>query len=79
MGEVEDHVHVTVLLARNASGARLVESLKTSPSKWIKTNGSDFAQFRWQRAAVFSVGPADRDALLQYIDSQALHHRKRDY
>ena len=80
VGSVEDHVHVAVLLARNATVARLVEALKVSSSKWIKTKGPEFAGFRWQRGyAAFSVGPADRQALLEYIDAQAAHHRKRDY
>ena len=77
VGGVEDHVHVAVLLARNATVAKLVEALKVSSSKWIKTKGQEFASFRWQRGlAAFSVGPADRQALLEYIDAQATHHRK---
>ena len=80
VGGVEDHVHIAVLLARNATVAELVESMKVSSSKWIKTKGPEFARFRWQRGyTAFSVGPADRPALLKYIDAQATHHRKRDY
>ena len=80
VGGVEDHVHIAVLLGRNTTISRLVESLKTSTSKWIKSKGTEFALFHWQRGyAAFSVGPADREALLAYIDAQALHHSKRDY
>ena len=80
VGGVEDHVHSAVLLGRSATVAKLVESLKTSTSKWIKTKGSEFARFRWQRGyAAFSVGPTDREALLTYIDAQASHHSRRDY
>ncbi len=80
VGGVEDHVHVAVLLGRTASVSRLVEALKVSSSKWIKTRGPAFARFRWQRGyAAFSVGPSDRAALLEYIDAQAAHHRRRDY
>lgn len=80
VGGVEDHVHIAVLLARNATVAKLVEALKVSSSKWIKTKGQAFASFRWQRGyAAFSVGPVDRAPLLEYIDAQATHHRKRDY
>ena len=80
VGGVEDHVHVAVLLARNATVVKLVEALKVSSSKWIKIKGPEFASFRWQRGyAAFSVGPTDRQALLEYIDAQATHHRRRDY
>ena len=65
VGGFEDHVHVAVLLGRNAAASKLVEALKTSSSKWIKTKGNEFARFRWQRGyAAFSVGPSDREALL---------------
>ena len=80
VGGVEDHVHIAILLGRNGTVSKLVESLKTSTSKWIKTRGIDFARFRWQRGySAFSVGPTDREALLAYIDAQASHHRRRDY
>ena len=80
VGGVEDHVHVAVLLARSGTVAKLVEALKVSSSKWIKTKGPQYAKFGWQRGyAAFSVGPADRAALLENIDAQAMHHRKRSY
>ena len=80
VGGAEDHVHLAVLLGRNATVSKLVETLKTSTSKWIKSKGAEFARFHWQRGyAAFSVGPADREALLAYIDAQASHHRERDY
>src|SRR5579875_2458406 len=69
VGGMEDHVHVAVLLGRTTTVAKLVEALKTSTSKWIKTKGTEFGHFHGQRGyAAFSVGPADREALLNYID-----------
>jgi hypothetical protein len=60
--------------------SRLVERLKVSSSKWIKTKGPEFAKFGWQRGyAAFSVGLSDRTALVRYIDGQADHHHRRDY
>ncbi len=80
VGGVEDHVHIAVLLARNVTVSELVARLKVSTSKWIKTKGPEFERFRWQKGyAAFSVGPGDREALLAYIDAQAVHHQKRDY
>lgn len=80
IGGVADHVHIAFYLARGESISKLVERLKVSSSKWIKTRGAEFAKFSWQRGyAVFSIGLGDRAALVRYIDAQATHHRRRDY
>ena len=80
VGGVSDHVHVALFIARTETMSRLVERLKVSSSKWIKTKGQEFAQFGWQRGyAAFSVGLHDRASLVRYIDGQAEHHRKRDF
>jgi putative transposase len=80
VGGIEDHVHVALLLARNATVAKMVETMKVASSKWIKSRGPDFASFAWQRGyAAFSFGPGDREALLRYIDEQAKHHQRRDF
>ena len=80
VGGASDHVHIALLLARNESMAHLVERVKVSSSKWIKTKGPAFARFGWQRGyAAFSVGPSDRVALVRYIDGQVTHHQRRDF
>ncbi len=80
VGGVADHVHIALFLARTESMSRLVERLKVSSSKWIKTKGVEFAKFGWQRGyAAFSVGLSDRTALVRYIDAQAAHHQRRDF
>jgi putative transposase len=80
VGGVSDHVHVALFIARTESMSKLVERLKVSSSKWIKTKGPEFTKFGWQRGyAAFSVGLSDRGALVRYIDGQAAHHGRRDY
>jgi putative transposase len=80
VGGVADHVHLGVRLSRTVAIATLVEELKTSSSKWLKTQSSDLGSFAWQRGyGVFSVGPADLDALLAYIDNQEEHHRTKTF
>lgn len=72
VGGVEGHVHVAVRLSRTLAVASLVEDLKVSSSKWMKTRDADFA---WQRGyGAFSVGSKDQDALFTYIDGQEKHH-----
>jgi hypothetical protein len=58
----------------------LVETLKTSSSKWIKTQSPRLISFAWQRGyGAFSVSPVDRDAVCAYIDNQEEHHRTRTF
>ena len=52
-----DHIHALFALSRKVTIADLVEELKTSSSKWIKTKGRVFRNFHWQRGyGAFSVG-----------------------
>ena len=77
IGGTADHVHLAVGLARTQTVAELVNIVKSNSSRWMNTQGNDFA---WQQGyGVFSVGPKDREKLEQYIDSQEEHHRKRSF
>jgi len=79
-GGVADHVHLAVRIARTVTVANLVEELKTSSSKWLKTQAPALSAFAWQRGyGAFSVGPADRVALVKYIEHQEEHHRTRTF
>jgi REP element-mobilizing transposase RayT len=76
VGGVADHVHLAVRFSRTITAAKLVEELKTTSSKWLKTQSPDLAGFSWQRGyGAFSVGPANLDELRRYIDNQEEHHR----
>src|SRR5271163_1888251 len=80
VGGVADHVHLAVRLSRTVTVAELVEQLKSSSSKWLKTRSPELAKFAWQRGyGVFSVGPSDLDKLIRYIDSQETHHKKQGF
>jgi REP element-mobilizing transposase RayT len=80
VGGVEDHVHLSFGLSRTLSVAKMVEIVKTSSSKWIKTKGPELAQFHWQHGyGAFSVGQSDVDAVIQYIDTQEEHHRRSSF
>ena len=79
-GGVADHVHLAILLSRTITLAALVEELKTSSTKWLKTQQTALGGFAWQRGyGSFSVGPADLDAVIAYIDNQEDHHRTRTF
>ena len=74
---VEDHIHVLCNLSRNLAVAKVVEELKKSSSKWIKTQGSEYKDFHWQTGyGVFSVSQSNVEAVREYVGSQEEHHLK---
>lgn len=80
VGGVADHVHLAVRLSRTITIADLVEALKTSTSKWMKTQSPDLDTFAWQRGyGAFSVAPGDLDAVVTYIANQEEHHRTKTF
>jgi putative transposase len=79
-GGVADHVHLAVRLSRTISVATLVEDVKIASSKWIKAQAPELSNFAWQPGyGVFSVGPSDLKALLNYIDKQEEHHLTKTF
>jgi len=73
----EDHVHILFSLGRVIKIADLVEEVKTDSSKWIKTKGSEFKNFHWQRGyGAFSIGQSNIASLKRYILGQKRHHQR---
>jgi len=79
-GGVADHVHLAIRLPRTLTVAALIEELKTSSSKWLKTQYHELSGFAWQRGyGAFSVGPSNLATVVRYIDNQEEHHRTRTF
>jgi REP element-mobilizing transposase RayT len=77
---VSDHVHLAVRLSRTITVSKVVEKMKTSSSKWLKTQHPGLHAFAGQRGyAAFSVGPSNTNALIQYIATQEQHHTTCTY
>ena len=71
-----DHVHILFSLARVVTIADIVENVKTSTSKWIKTKRPEFRNFHWQRGyGAFSIGQSNVVLLKRYIRNPKEHHR----
>lgn len=80
IGGVDDHVHVLLNLSRTLSISSVVEAIKTSTSKWIKTKGCEFAGFAWQAGyGAFSVSASNLDTVIRYIKDQRSHHAKASF
>ena len=76
IGGMRDHVHILFRLSKNRSLADVVETIKTSSSKWIKIQNPALRAFQWQNGyGGFSVSPSQIRAASEYIDRQDEHHR----
>jgi len=76
VGGTSDHVHALFRLSKNSSLAGIMEEVKTSSSKWAKTQGRAFVNFYWQSGyGGFSVSPGDVQQVAEYIAQQETHHR----
>ena len=53
-----------------------MEAVKTSSSKWIKTQSRALRAFHWQNGyGGFSLRSSEVEAVAEYIDHQEEHHR----
>lgn len=74
---VEDHVHTLFSLSKNWALKDVIEELKRGSSKWMKTQGPDFAKFYWQAGyGAFSVSESAVPRVKRYIATQEEHHRR---
>ena len=80
INSVEDHAHLLFDLARTVSISQVVEEVKKSSSKWIKTQGQDFAGFAWQAGyGAFAVSESNVGTVRTYIANQREHHRTKTF
>jgi len=60
--------------------SQAVEEVKKASSKWIKTQGAEFARFAWQAGyGAFAVSESNVAAVRDYIAAQEEHHRKKSF
>jgi hypothetical protein len=60
--------------------SKLLEEVKKSSSKWIKTKGSEYRAFSLQNGyGAFSIGQSQLGAVKQYIADQKEHHRRKTF
>lgn len=80
IGGIEDHIHILCLLSKKMALYKLLETMKSNSSRWIKTKGKNYQNFYWQEGyGAFSVNPSEISIVKKYIDNQEEHHKKRDF
>ena len=80
IGGMPDHIHILTSLPKSMSLTDFVRAVKADSSKWMKSLDSCYGNFAWQEGyGAFSVSPSLIDKTVQYLRSQAEHHRKRTF
>ena len=78
VGGTGDHIHIVSSLGRTVAVSKLIERIKASPSKWMKTKG--VPAFAWQNGyGAFSIGQSQLDEVVTYVARQREHHRQRTF
>ena len=80
IGGIDDHVHALFLLSKNHALSKIVEEVKKSSSKWMKTEGTGNSEFYWQGGyAAFSVSQSNLELVRKYIENQEEHHHSMTF
>ena len=80
VGGHDEHTHICCLLSKKITQIKLLEEIKKESSIWIKTKGAQYENFYWQDGyAIFSVNPYEVEKVVDYIDRQKEHHKKRTF
>jgi REP element-mobilizing transposase RayT len=80
VGGHKNHIHILCVLAKKITQIKLLEEVKKQSSKWIKTKGDIYRNFYWQDGyGIFSVNPSEVEVVVNYIQNQKEHHKKRTF
>ena len=75
-----NHIHNLFLLSRKFTISQVVEKVKKTSSKWIKTKGDHYKSFYWQNGyGAFSISQSHVDSVKKYISNQKLHHNMTSF
>jgi REP element-mobilizing transposase RayT len=79
-GGTSNHVHLLLSQSKNIALSHLMEEIKKSSSKWIKTKGPTLRSFGWQDGyGAFTIGQSQVEVLKRYIAVQKKRHKKQTF
>jgi len=82
INSMPDHVHILFRLSKNNALAKIVEEVKKSSSKWMKSKIQSHSSkpFSWQIGyGAFSVSSSKVGRVTKYISRQEDHHKNMSY
>ena len=76
----QDHIHFLIGMKPNCCLSDLVREVKKSSIAFVKEKNLSNFQFRWQQGfGAFSYGQSQVPDVIQYIENQKEHHRKKTF
>jgi putative transposase len=79
-GGVFDHIHLFASMPSTISIADFVNVVKSNSSRWVHEGFAHLSNFAWQEGyGAFSVSKSGESRVVNYIDNQEAHHRKRTF
>ena len=80
IGGYKDHIHVLARISPKDGYMKLVEAMKSSSSKWMKSKDPSLSNFYWQGGyGAFPVGLDQVKMITNYIGNQWEHHNQRSF
>ena len=80
VGGAEDHIHVLFDIGKTNLLINIVREVKKDTSKFIKNIDTKYQYFYWQNGyGLFSVSPANKEKVINYIDAQMEHHKTMSF
>lgn len=80
INSMADHIHLLYRFSKTITVADVMEEIKKSSSKWVKTQPHGNPSFYWQRGyGAFSLSGSHLDVVTRYIANQQEHHKKMTY
>lgn len=77
VGGIEDHIHILFFLPTTVTLAKAIQTLKANSSRWMRDHDR---RFSWQQGyGAFAVSQSNKQAVIDYIDHQAEHHKKMTF
>ena len=78
VGGTANHVHILLSLQATMPVAKALQLVKGASSRWM--NERHTHGFAWQEGyGAFTVGISQKNHTMEYIRTQAAHHRKRSF
>ena len=80
VGGAEDHIHVLFDIGKTNLLINIVREVKKDTSKFIKNIDTKYQDFYCQNGyGLFSVSPANKEKVINYIDAQMAHHKTMSF
>jgi len=80
IGGIDNHMHILCDIIKTLPIAKIIEEIKSSSSKWIKTKGQKYQEFHWQQGyGAFTVSSCQKILVCNYIARQKQHHQTQSF